>query len=196
MLLKKLCECSGAPGGEQEVRQAITAELESIGCPYEVDNIGNVIAHHPGAAGKTRLLFTAHMDEPALMIYDVTEEGFLRFKAVGTNVLPRQLAGRTVRIGRDVTGVVGFAPYHMMKITPEQKQISASHQHIDIGAPNRARALERIHIGDYAVVDSPFVEMGECCKGKAMDSRLGCSALLELLRRNTDRAFDVAFTTM
>ena len=196
MLLKKLCECSGAPGGEQEVRQAITAELESIGCPYEVDNIGNVIAHHPGAAGKTRLLFTAHMDEPALMIYDVTEDGFLRFKAVGTNVLPRQLAGRTVRIGRDVTGVVGFAPYHMMKITPEQKRISASHQHIDIGAPNRARALERVRIGDYAVVDSPFVEMGECCKGKAMDSRLGCSALLELLRRNTDRAFDVAFTTM
>ena len=196
MLLKALCECSGAPGGEKEVRQYIAAELERIGCPYEIDNLGNVIAHHPGKSGKQKVLFAAHMDEPALMICDVTERGFLRFKVVGTRVTPRQLSGRTVRVGENVMGVVGFAPYHMMRITDEQKRRSAENQHIDIAAESKERALERIQIGDYAVVDSPFIEMGENCKGRAMDSRLGCCAVLELLREAPDKAFDVVFTTM
>ena len=101
MSLKALCECSGAPGGEKEVRQYIAAELERIGCPYEIDNLGNVIAHHPGKSGEQKVLFAAHMDEPALMICDVTERGFLRFKAVGTRVTPRQLyrSGRGKRHG-------------------------------------------------------------------------------------------------
>ena len=163
---------------------------------YEIDNLGNVIAHHPGKAGEQKVLFAAHMDEPALMIYDVTERGFLRFKAVGTRVTPRQLSGRTVQVGENVMGVVGFAPYHMMRITDEQKRRSAENQHIDIAAESKERALERIQIGDYAVVDSPFVEMGENCKGRAMDSRLGCCAALELLREAPDKAFDVVFTTM
>ena len=58
-------------------------------------------------------------------------------------------------------GVVGFAHYHMMKITDEQKRRSAENQHIDIAAESKERALERIQLGDYAVVDSPFVEMRE-----------------------------------
>lgn len=57
MLLKELCECNGAPGGENEVRQRIIAELASMDCTYEVDNIGNVIAHHKGDLGTSRLLF-------------------------------------------------------------------------------------------------------------------------------------------
>ena len=93
-------------------------------------------------------------------------------------------------------GVVGFAPYHMMRITDEQKRRSAENQHIDIAAESKERALERIQIGDYAVVDSPFIEMGENCKGRAMDSRLGCCAVLELLCEAPDKAFDVVFTTM
>ena len=197
MLLKELCECNGAPGGENEVRQRIIAELASMDCTYEVDNIGNVIAHHKGDLGTSRLLFIAHMDEPALMIYDVTESGFLRFKAVGNSVVSRQLSGRNVRIGKGVSGVVGFAPFHMMKITPEQKNRSATHQHIDIGALNRARALQRVQLGDYAIVDSPFVELGKkTYKGKAMKSRLGCYALLELLRSGCKKSFDVVFATM
>ena len=42
MLLKALCECSGAPGGEKEVRQYIAAELERIGCPYEIDRLPEI----------------------------------------------------------------------------------------------------------------------------------------------------------
>ena len=151
MLLKALCECSGAPGGEKEVRQYIAAELERIGCPYEIDNLGNVIAHHPGKSGEQKVLFAAHMDEPALMICDVTERGFLRFKAVGTRVTTRQLSSRTVRVGENVMGVVGFAPYHMMRITDEQKRRSAENQHIDIAAESKERALERIQIGSAEV---------------------------------------------
>lgn len=196
MLLKDLCECSGAPGGEDKIRQIIATELVQIGCPYEIDHLGNVIAHHPGSNGNKKLLFTAHMDEPALMISEITEAGFLRFKAVGTNIVPRQLAGRTVRIGRDVTGVVGFAPYHMMKIDQEYKEASAKHQHIDVGSSSRARTLERVTIGDYAVVDSPFLELGDNLKGKAMNSRTGCWELLKLVRHAPEAAFDAAFTVM
>ncbi len=196
MLLKELCQCSGAPGGEEEVRRYIAGALEDTGCSLQTDVLGNVLVHHPGRPGKNKILFTAHMDEPALMIYDITASGALRFKAVGSHIQPGQIAGRTVRVGEDVTGVVGFAPYHMMKITKEQKTASAVHQHIDIGASDRAGASRRVRIGDYAVVDSAFADMGACYKGKAMDSRIGCCALLELLRRSPDREFDVAFTTM
>ena len=171
MLLKALCECSGAPGGEKEVRQYIAAELERIGCPYEIDNLGNVIAHHPGKAGEQKVLFAAHMDEPALMIYDVTERGFLRFKAVGTRVIPRQLSGRTVRVGENVMGVVGFAPYHMMRITDEQKRRSAENQHIDIAAESKERALERAAVVLQNMVNAAVIAPEQ--KAKALKMPIG-----------------------
>ena len=47
MSLKALCECSGAPGGEKEVRQYIAAELERIGCPYEMASLyGKISSEH------------------------------------------------------------------------------------------------------------------------------------------------------
>ena len=79
MLLKELCECSGAPGDEQEVRQRIIDELINMGYSYQVDSIGNVIVHHDGERPASKLLWVAHMDEPAIMLYDITEDGFLRF---------------------------------------------------------------------------------------------------------------------
>ena len=197
MLLKELCECSGAPGDEQEVRQRIIDELIDMGYSYQVDSIGNVIVHHDGERPASKLLWVAHMDEPAIMIYDITEDGFLRFKTIGSIGVPRQLSGRTVCIGREVKGVVGFAPYHMMKISQECKNASATHQHIDIGVSSREEALQKVRIGDYAVFDSPFLNFGDDkYKGKAMKSRVGCYALLELLRDPPKMSFDVAFTTM
>lgn len=196
MLLKELCEYSGVSGGECAIRRRIVLALEEMGSPYQIDRLGNVVAHNPGKAGALRLLLAARMDEPGLMIYDITEEGFLRFKTIG-DVRPRHLAGRTVRIGKkDVMGVVGFAPYHMMRITQEQKMQSASHQHIDIGADTGKDAAERVGIGDFAVVDSGFCVMGNKYKGRAIGGRAGCWALLALLRSKPEWEFDVVFTTM
>ena len=54
---------------------------------------------------------------------------------------------------------------------------------MDIGAKDKGDAAKKIKVGDYIAFDSDYMEFGkDKIKAKALDSRIGCDALLTLMQ--------------
>lgn len=140
----------------------------------------------------------AHMDEVGMMITHADGDGFLHFAKVG-GIDDRILPATVVRIGpKRVKGVIIAKPVHMTTPAERKQVISADNLVIDIGASNKGDAEGKCPQGDYVAFDSRFRKFGKgLLSGKAFDDRVGCSILIELIKRGP-YPFDFypVFTTM
>lgn len=189
MLLKELTALRGASGCEDEVRAALRAEAEHIlGDKGRVftDTMGNLYACRPAREmGKKRAMVCAHMDEVGFIVRFATEDGLLRFDCVG-GVDPRVIASRRVLVGeKRVPGVIGFKAVHLMTAEEEKKAPDYDMLSIDVGATTKEEAERLCPPGSYATFDTPYRELGDgFVMGKALDDRVGCFALLRVLRES------------
>ncbi|MBI5254043.1 MAG: M42 family metallopeptidase [Euryarchaeota archaeon] len=183
-LLKKLSEAHGVPGSEDEVREIMKKELEKY-CKVEVDALGNLIAKKGN--GKKKIMLAAHMDEIGLMVKHVDKNGFLRFATLGGFFDQMLLSQRVVvhtKKGR-IWGVVGSKPPHLMKEEERKKVVEYKDMFIDVGAGDE-KGIKKlgIEVGDYITFDRSFKELpGNLITGKAFDARLGCAALIEIMKK-------------
>ncbi|MGI6662704.1 MAG: M42 family metallopeptidase [Bacillota bacterium] len=180
MELKELTSLAGVSGGETEVRSAIMKELEAMGVPFETDVLGNVIAKKGDSGPK--VLVDAHMDEVGFMIVHIEKNGFLRFRAIG--IPPSVMVSKRVLIGKDkVPGVIGAKAIHLQEPRERESIIPAEQLFIDIGAKSKEEAVKKVKVGDYAVFDTEFEELYPgIVKAKALDDRIGCAILLDILK--------------
>ncbi len=180
MELRELTSLVGVAGNEDEVRTAIMRELDSMGVSYETDFLGNVIAKK-GASGP-KVLVDAHMDEVGLLIAHIEKNGFLRFMSVGVpaSVLP----SKRILIGPDkVPGVIGAKAIHLQERRERESVIPVDQLYIDIGAKSKEDAERKVKVGDYAVFDTEYEEVYPgIIKAKALDDRVGCALLLDMLK--------------
>ena len=185
MLLKKLTEACGAPGQEGEVRDLIRSEIEPYVDEIRTDALGNLIAvKNPSAAGP-KVMLAAHMDEVALMILGIEKNGYLRFRPIG-GIDPRVLVAKTVLIGeKKIPGVIGSKPIHLQKPEERQRPMGIDELLIDIGAKNQDEAEKLVKLGDCAYFATKYEEFGQDkVKAKALDDRVGCALLIEILKEN------------
>ncbi len=97
-LLEKLCSIGGVSGREDKVREFIISEIDGF-ADWRVDPLGNLIVHKKGKSpAKNKVMFDAHMDEVGMIVTYITDEGMLKFSAVG-GVDPRVYLGRSVKVG-------------------------------------------------------------------------------------------------
>lgn len=197
MLLKRLTEASGVSGNEKEVRDIIISEIKDYVDTIKVDRIGNVIAYKKGKPNSQTLMVTAHMDEVGLLIKDIDSSGLLKFMTVG-GIDKRILVSKTVAVGENkVLGVIGAKPIHLQKRSEWTNALGIDELYIDIGAKSREDAEKKVSIGDYVSFNSPYVEFGDgLVKAKALDNRVGCSLLIELVKEINDISFYCVFTVM
>ncbi|MHB8124895.1 MAG: M42 family metallopeptidase [Desulfitobacteriaceae bacterium] len=194
MLLKILSELNGTSGAETSVRNFLRQEIEPYVEKVTIDKIGNLIAAKNLALPGPKVLISAHMDEVALMITEITSDGFLKFKPVG-GIDARILVSKTVRIGDSLVGVIGAKAIHLQKLPERQKALSFEQLYIDIGAKSKEDAAGKVKIGDYAYFMSTCEPFGEgLYKGKAFDDRVGCAILVELLKQDFNVPLVAAFT--
>lgn len=182
MELKELTSFAGVSGGEKEVRDAIMKELQSMGVPFETDVLGNVIAKK-GCKGP-KVLLDAHMDEVGFMIVFIEKNGFLRFRTIG--VPASVLVSKRIFIGKDkVPGIIGAKAIHLQQPKERESVIPVDQLFIDIGAKSKEDAEKKVKVGDYAVFDTEFEELSPgIVKAKALDDRVGCAILFEILKEN------------
>jgi endoglucanase len=193
MLLEKLSNARGVSGNEGEVRDILIETVKSHVTNYRVDTMGNLITYKKarGARGKAlKVMIAAHMDEIGLLIVHHDSNGHLRFHKVG-GIDDRVLLSKVVLIGKDkIPGVTGVKPIHLLKEKERQQVMSSDSMTIDIGAKSKEEAQRWVKIGDYATFATEFSEMGDgLLKGKALDDRIGCAMLAEILKR--DYPFDL-----
>ena len=192
-LLKQLCELDGVPGYEDEVREFIEKQAAPYATSMEVDPVGNLIVFKKGAKARKRpLMLTAHMDEVGFLVRDITEDGMLKLAPAG-GIDPRVLIGRRMRVGeKKIPGIISLKAIHLT--TPEERKVAPGLDslYIDIGCTDKKQAEALVMRGDPAMFDSKFLEFGvDSVKAKAIDDRIGCAVMLELLKQ--DLPYDTYF---
>jgi len=194
--LKTLCALSGPSSYEDPVRNYLKTRARKAGAECRVDAIGNLICLKHGAKpAPDQLMLAAHMDEVGLIVKRITENGFLKFGCIG-GIDRRVLLGKPVLVGQNqIPGVIGIKPVHLTTEDEQEKIPLLTDLYLDIGAKSREEAESLTHLGDFAVFSSETVEFGQgMLKAKAIDDRIGCAVMMELLERDLPMDCTFVFT--
>lgn len=184
-LLKKLSEAHGVPGSEDEVRAIMMEELKKSCDEVMVDSLGNLIARK--GKGKKKVMLAAHMDEIGLMVKHIDKNGFLKFTTLGgfydSTLLNQRVIVHTQK-GR-LPGVIGSRPPHLMKPDERKKAMEYKDMFIDLGLKDEKAATKAgVRIGDNVTFERDFKALkGSIVTGKAFDDRIGCLALIEIMKQ-------------
>ena len=197
MLLEKLTNASGVSGNEKEIRDIIIEEIRDYVDEVKIDKIGNLIVYKKNKREDKRIMLAAHMDEIGMMVRDIDEYGLIKFIPVG-GIDKRVLVSKTVLVGENkIPGVIGAKPIHLQKREEWKNPLEINSLYIDIGATSKEEAKKHVSIGDYISFDSKYMEFGDnLIKAKALDDRVGCSILIDLIKNHQDTSFYAAFTVM
>jgi len=159
-----------------------------------VDNLGNIIAFKKGKnVPAKKVLIDAHLDEVGLIITHIENDGFLRFKIVG-GIDTAALLCRRVKISGKIPGVIGCKPVHLCDGDERKKLPDADSLYIDIGVSSADEAKALVSVGDCAVMCSDFTVTGDKILTKALDDRVGCLVLIDLLKQDAEYDFYASFS--
>ena len=190
-LLQTLTEAFGPSGYEDEVREIVRREVESLVDEIRVDALGNLIARkRPGKTSKNskKVMIAAHLDEIGMMVSHVDGNGFVRFSPIGS-VLREYIPGSRVRFSNGTPGVIAasFAerPDHVNELPTLDKF------YIDVGATSRDDCP--VKVGEIAVFDCLFHDLGDRLVAKSVDNRVGVLIGIETLRNLKSTPHDVTF---
>ncbi len=191
MLVKELVSLNGPSGFEDAIREFIrkNAEADEI----YTDSIGNLICHKKGKGKK--IMVAAHMDEVGFIATEITDKGFIRFTTLG-GIETAVLSGKKVIIGENsVSGIIGARAIHLQKQSEVLTPLKLSDLYIDIGAKDKEAAEKMVSQGDFICFDGEYTEFGEnLVKSKALDDRVGCAIMLELMKKDFDSDIYYVFT--
>lgn len=181
-LLKEICETPGAPGFEQPIRKVVLRELKGLADDVSLDNMGNIIALKKGKARK-KVMVAAHMDEIGFIVTHIDEQGFLRFHTLG-GFDPKTLTAQRVIVHgkKDIIGVMGSKPIHIMSQEERGKNVKIEDFFIDLGLPKK-EVEKFISVGDPVTRERDLIEMGDNINCKSIDNRISVFILIEALKK-------------
>ena len=192
-LLKKLCEASGAPGAEDEIREMCIAELKPLCDSVTVDAMGNVIGLKKGSkAGAKKIMLAGHMDEIGFAVKYVDDKGFLRIAPLG-GFDPKTLIAKRVIVsgkkGRRI-GMIGTKPIHIMKDEEKAKMPTLDDLFIDLGIPAE-QVKEEVEVGTPVTLYQTFQSWGDIACCKSMDNRISLWTIIRALQKTPNPVHDV-----
>ncbi|WP_295622267.1 M42 family metallopeptidase [uncultured Methanobrevibacter sp.] len=191
-LVEELCMTPGISAHEENIAGILERELKDVADEIEIDAMGNFIATKKGSSKKgPKVMLAAHMDEIGLMVRYIDDNGFIRFSTVG-GVNDQMLMNQTVVIhsrNGDFTGVIGSKPPHVTKPEERKKVVPFDEMFIDIGAKDKEQVEEMVRIGDPITFKTWFEAFpNNLVMCKALDNRLGCFVMTEVLKRIDSKA--------
>jgi len=207
-LFRRLCETPGIPGREERVRALITKETKGLFDSCETDAMGSYVCIRKPtrkAKGKTvRVMLAAHMDEIGFFVRHVDENGMIWVNPAGGFDTRNLFATRVLVCtpNGDFKGVMnpGGKPIHISSEAERTKVPGVEEFFIDLGRDAKD-VQKNVEVGDFVVLDTPFLETPKKLVSKADDHRLACLVAIEacrmLAKRKGGHACEIvcAFTT-
>ncbi len=199
--LKDLTQSTGISGYEKSFSEMVCEKLKCYCADAVVNKTGSVM----GTVGafdtdKKTVLLEAHLDRIGLVVSEILEDGFVKFKALG-GVDERTLPASEVYImGKEETyGVIGALPPHLMNGKDKTAELKISDMLIDTGL-TIAEAKSKFGVGDPILLKSDFTQLaGSIVSSAALDNRAGMTAVFDCLDRLSGKELPynvkVAFTT-
>lgn len=189
-LLGTICETPGAPGHEQRIRELVLREIKKHADEISIDNMGNITAFRKGKSSAKKVMIAAHMDEIGFIVTNIDDRGFLHFIPLGGFDPKTLTAQRVIVHGRkDVIGVMGSKPIHMMSPEERNKVVPIGDYFIDLGLPKK-EVEKLVRVGDTVTRERAMIEMGNCVNCKSLDNRVSVYILIEMLRTLKKPAYD------
>lgn len=206
--LSELCRQYGPPGYEQEVAHYCRPLLEAVCDTVWRDEVGNLIGLIKGRSNDPQdsVRIFAHMDEIALMVKRIEEDGIIRVDPLGgiypnfIGVGPVEILGRHER----QMGILGAGSVHVserssaaydIQYSMGDKAMQWSHMHVFTGLSREALYKKGIRAGTRIVIPRDrriFTDLGEYWAGYFFDNRSAIVTLLALatqLQVNKQRPF-------
>src|SRR5690625_1453479 len=175
---------------EVEIQKKWINYVEDFAEELITDHAGNAI----GVLNKDadfKILLAGHIDEIALVVNRIDDDGFIYFDEVG-RVNQKAAVGMKVRIQgyrQELIGVIGVNAQHLGGIKGD---FDLSDLFIDVGAKSKAEVEEFVQIGDLIVYDrEPEILMDRYIAGRGLDNRTGAFIVAEVLRKLADRDLNV-----
>ena len=189
-LLKKLTQTAGLSGFEAAIREQVSAAWRPLVDELRTDTLGNLIALKYGCGPEPRrkLMLASHMDEIGLMVTQL-KDGFLSITEVG-GVDLRLLLGQPVTVHgrRDLPGVVGSRPPHILTADERDKAVPWDKLVVDVGLPAEELA-QLVRVGDLVSFRQELTElMGGRVAAKALDNRASVAAIAVCLEALQSRS--------
>lgn len=180
-LLKEICETPGAPGFEQRIREVVLREVKPLADSVSIDNMGNVTVVKKGKKPK-KVMVAAHMDEISFIVTHIDDKGFLRFHPLGGFDVKTLTAQRVIVHGKkDLIGVMGSKPIHVMTPDERNKMPAMTDYFIDLGM-SKKEVEKYISVGNPVTRERELIQMGNCVNGKSLDNRVSVFILIEVLK--------------
>jgi putative aminopeptidase FrvX len=203
-LIKSLSEIPGPSGFEDRVREEIKDVWSMFSEQITVDRIGSLIAvkNGQGVTPRNRILLAAHMDEIGLMVKKIVRfpeddgvHGYLLVTPVG-GVDRRHIYGQNVTVhgtlsgDRDLYGIVGALPMHMLEEEKRKQPYAFDDLVIDLGV-SADEVEQMVAVGDFASFRQTTRKLlGGRLAGKALDNRVSVAAVSVCLEYLADRKHD------
>ena len=185
----------GVSGDEIRIKNIIKKEIKNHVDSITTDKLGNMIAIKKGK--KPVLMLAAHMDEIGLMIKHIRENGTMSFSVVG-GLEPLVLLGQLVTIitrkGKKIKAVITtkeLSADHEVKKLPD-----SIHMFIDTGLTLNQLKKAGIEVGTYVGFEQSTEFLGNSKNmivGKAIDDRIGCYILIELIKKLKKTPYEVNY---
>ena len=185
-LLSEVTSIQGVSGQEANVAEYLAEQFRPLVDEVTVDAMHNVIARKKGAgANAPKVMLCAHLDEIALMVTGVEDDGSVRFASVG-GVDPRILPGSRVWVhgtqGK-LFGTIGALPPHLMSAEDRASNYKMDKLHIDLGM-SAEKVRQQVRIGDLVTFNTPLTTlMNNQVASKTLDDRACVAILLRAAER-------------
>lgn len=169
----------GAPSNEYDVADEFEERIDEHVDSIERDAQGNVIATSEGGDDALEVMLAAHTDELALLVDNVTEDGFLEYTKIAGHY-KGNFPGQRVVVGPDeVLGVLGPKSRHLMS-EEEKENVDEESLTIDVGATSREEVTDlNVEPGDFATWDREYDHLANGrITGRALDDRIALAILV------------------
>jgi endoglucanase len=184
-LLENLINLKGISGDEKVVRSFIYKEAKKYCKDVFIDKMGNVVARKKGVSPSVLLM--AHMDEIGLMVSSIESDGKIHLSSIG-GIDPVILVGHRVEIETSKGHINGIiTTKEILNDSTGEKKINMESLFVFTGLNKKALGNLGIKVGSYISFSrsSDFCTLGhkDMVAGKALDDRVGCYILLEVMRK-------------
>lgn len=191
-LLEKLSNINGPSGHEDFVRKAMREEFLKTVSENDItyDGLRSMIVKKGNKGPK--IMLAAHMDEVGFIVKEITDKGFIKFQTDGdwwSQVILAQQMTITTRDGKNICGVTGSLPPHILTNNDLKNPVNIDDMYIDLGVSSKEEVEKLgIKIGDMITPTMKFKTMNNenYLMGKALDNRAGCAAIIRILEELKD----------
>jgi len=155
-------------------------------------NADNAVDTDGNCRRRSRLMFSAHMDEIGLMVTHIDKQGFIGVTQVGGFDQRTLLAHEVVIHGKEkVYGVIGVKPPHVTSPEEAKKSVKLEHLRIDTGY-DADELKELVSIGDIITINRQAIELkNNRLAGKCMDDNVGVASYAAVFNKLKDFNHDL-----